>query len=265
MPHDFTIYRPTNKKLLKIVDFFFYIDIPFELYQKIAEEIIPYPRVTFGYFFDSPFQVLEENKSVNFIGSRITEQIITVKPNTPKIKIIGVHLKPYALTFFTEKSVQKLPYIIELEDFLENNTDEFIQKINQQNNLTKQFQLFENLLLQNIKDKELPILTQAVEMIEKSNGNIKISEIADTLKVSSRTLQNHFNQNIGCSQKTYIQLVKVNKAIHEIKNSTENLTAISYNNDYFDQTHFIKAIKSVTGKTPKVLQEENQVFRFLLF
>ncbi|MBV7440023.1 helix-turn-helix domain-containing protein [Weeksellaceae bacterium TAE3-ERU29] len=265
MPHDFTIYRTTDKNLLKIVDFFFYIDIPFEVYQKLEEDIIPYPRVTIGYFFENPFWVTEADKSVNFIASRIIEQKITVKPNQQKIKIMGMHLKPYALAYFTEKSVRDLPFVIELPHFFKKGTDTFLQKIKQLTYETEQFELFENLLIQNMKSRDLPIVTKAVEMIERANGNIKISEIAKTLEVSSRTLQNHFNHNIGCSPKAYIQLVKLNKSLSDIKNSDENLTSISYNNHYFDQTHFIKTIKSATGKTPKFLKKENGLSDFYYF
>lgn len=267
MNNDFVLYRTTNKRLLNIVDYFFYLDIPTELTLITPEDIIPYPRVTFGYFFNHPFSVShnKETISVDMIFSRLTTKKVTVQPQSNKIKIIGVHLKPYALAYFTTKSMEEMPLVIEIQNLFKNKVDIFKQKINQTDDLKQKFSFLESLIIGNLMEKDLSLISKAVEEIESFNGIIKVAEIAKKLKVSERTLQNHFKRYIGCSTKEYIQLVKLKKSIIDLKLSKYNLTAISYDNDYFDQSHFIKTIKTITGKSPKNLQKEMPNFRFLQF
>lgn len=267
MNTDFTIYKTTHSLLEKVVDFFFYVDVPVEVLAHLQEEIIPYPRATLGYFFNHPFLVEQAGKqsSVNFIISRISTMPATVQPQSDYVKIIGVHLKPYALAYFTEQSVDSLPLSLSVNELFSHHVEQCIDHLNATSELTEQFQGLEALLLSNRQDKDLSLISQAVELIENSNGNRKVTDIAKQLGTTTRTLRNHFHQYVGCSPKAYIQLVKLNKSVAEIKNTPTNLTEVSYDNDYFDQAHFIKTIKSITGKTPKILQQETNNFRFLQF
>ncbi len=268
MNKDYIIYQTTHKKLRNIVDFFFYVDIPsIEMLQRIQEDVIPYPRVTLGYFFNHPFSVSVKNKNTltNFITSRIITKKVLIQSQSNQVKIMGVHLKPYALSLFTNKRIKDLPIPEKVENIFNHKVAFFIEKIEQLSDVQQQFQLLENLLLENLQTKDLHIIIKASEMIEQSRGTVKIAEIAKELNISTRTLRNHFYQHIGCSPKEYIQVVKLHKSVGEIKTQQDNLTAISYDNGYFDQAHFIKSIKNITGKTPKILRQENSAFRFIQF
>lgn len=267
MNRDYILYKTGNEKLQKIVDFFFYVDIPSDMFVHIQEDIIPYPRATLGYFFNHPFLVnhSEGNTSSNMLMARISTQRVNVSSQSNQVKIIGVHLKPYAVASFTNMPVSQLPFVVELDKVFTNKLKKFTEEIEQLTELNQQFQLLEDLLFENIVEKDLEIVTKAVELIEQKNGKVKTSEIAEKLSVTTRTLRNHFYQNIGCSPKEYVQLVRFHKSVCDIKNKQDNLTTISYDNDYFDQAHFIKAIKNITGKTPKILQKEISTFRFLQF
>jgi len=121
------------------------------------------------------------------------------------------------------------------------------------------------IFLSNILVRDLSLITNAIELAEKSAGNIQLTELANQLGVSDRTIRNHFYDHVGCSPKEYIRLLKLKQVAYQLKYSENTLTSIAYDNDYFDQAHFIHEIKNVTGKSPNALRKEIPHFRFLQF
>ena len=63
----FISQRPHNQILSTLVDYYFHIDIPVNQLSLDHEFIIPFPRITFGYFFNHPF--LATNNTLNQIGA----------------------------------------------------------------------------------------------------------------------------------------------------------------------------------------------------
>ncbi len=114
-------------------------------------------------------------------------------------------------------------------------------------------------------DRNLQTITEAVDLIEKKEGNIKLSEIAIGLKLSERTVRDQFHQYIGCAPKEFIRLVQLKKSIQQMSLTDDSLTDITYRNSYFDQAHFVNSFKNITGKSPKDLRKEMPNFRFLQF
>ena len=113
--------------------------------------------------------------------------------------------------------------------------------------------------------RDLDLVSQAVALIDQSRGAILISEIARALRISDRTLRNHFNQYVGCSPKEYTQLVKLKQAAYQMYYSDDSLTTISHDGQFADQAHFINTLKSVVGKSPKKIRQDMPHFRFLQF
>ncbi|HAS40476.1 MAG TPA: hypothetical protein DCS93_08355 [Microscillaceae bacterium] len=267
MKNDFLIYRTNHEVLSRITDFFFYIDSPIERLLSKQEDIIPYPRATFGYFFNHPFLVTNQhtNESVNLILTKVSHNGVTVQPTSKRVKIVGVHLQPYILGYLTNQSAIRLPHIIQAKDLLGDNIASFTQKMESCTHVEEKFRAMEAFILKNLLQKDLTLITKIVQLIEQQSGDVKVDEIAHRLEVSSRTIRNHFYHYVGCSPKTYIELVKLKKAVYQLNFSEHSLTNISYDSNYFDQSHFIKSLKKFTGKSPKEIQKESGSFRLLQF
>jgi AraC-like DNA-binding protein len=267
MVNNFKIHKPKDKFLSSFVEMLFFIDIPVENLASFQEDIIPYPRVTFGYFFDQPYSFTnhksKEKITEDIIISKVSLKNVTVKPKGNRVKIVGGHLKPYALTFFTNSSIKELPQTNTFYDFFNEKSSVIQKKLSNCKSESEMFDELEIFLLKNLQCKSIDLIVNAVNDIELLNGKIKVSEIADNLNVSTRTLRNRFYKNIGCSPKEYIELVKLKKSIFELKFNQENLTSIAHINNYFDQSHFSKTIKQKTDKTPSQLKKEKTDFRFL--
>ncbi|MEM7372557.1 MAG: AraC family transcriptional regulator [Bacteroidota bacterium] len=269
MNNDFVIQKPSDIYLQSLVEYYFFIDISVEDLKLKTEHILPFPRITFGYFFDYPFLVtnhtLKESAKAEIVISKISTDKISIKPLTERVKILGTHIKPYALAFFTNENISHLPWLIKTPDLFKTRAISFVKAIKKCTSPKQMFEEVENAFLDTIIPKDLSTIIQAVELIEKSNGNICISDISKEMGISGRTLRNHFYRNIGCSPKEYIHLLKVKQIVQQMKDSDDLLTSISYSQNYSDQAHFTNSVKNITGFSPKEIRKKIPDFRFLQF
>jgi AraC-like DNA-binding protein len=249
--------KPHNQFLSTIVDYYFYIDVPVSSLALGEEFIIPFPRITFGYFFNHPFKAtnhtLNQSVDVSMAISRISTDKISVQPLTDKVKIIGAHVKPHCLAYFTKESIRHLPWLINTADLFKDIAQQFQTSIDQCRNTDQMFNEVENVFLDNILVRDLSVITRALEQMSSQLG------------ITDRTLRNQFYDHVGCSPKEYLRLVKMKQVAYQLKNSRDALTAVALDNNYFDQAHFNHEIKSLTGKSPKELKKEIPSFRFLQF
>jgi AraC-like DNA-binding protein len=73
--------------------------------------------------------------------------------------------------------------------------------------------------------------------------------------ITQRSLERHFINDLGMSPKELLQIFRLNKAMRMINEKPDcDLTEISYLSGYYDQSHFIKDIKKITGISPGQLQ-----------
>lgn len=267
--NNFVLRKPNNSFLASVVDNYFYIDTPVSQLSGQAEFIIPFPRITFGYFFDHPFtatnHTLGKSALVNIAISKISTQKITVQPNSDKVKILGAHLRPFGLAYFTKKTIAKLDWLINPEELFGNIAKQFVKRVNACQNTEQLFSEVENVFLDNILIRDLSLITEAIGLIEKNARKIEIAELPKKLGVSDRTIRNHFYSYVGCSPKEYLRIVKLKQVAYELKHSQKLLTHIAYDNNYFDQAHFIHEIKGITGQSPSELKQKIPTFRFLQF
>lgn len=265
----FTIRKPYNSFLSDIVEYYFYVDVPVSQLTDQAEFMIPFPRITFGYLFDHPFTVinhtLNTSKLVNIAISRISTQKITVQPSTERIKILGAHVKPFGLAYFTKKPINSLPWLVNTEELFGNIAKKFLRKVKACLDTEQMFDEVETVFLDNILIRDLSLITKAIELIEINSGHLEITELSKRLGVSDRTIRNHFYNYIGCSPKEYFRIVKLKHIAYQLKHSESSLTDIAYDNNYFDQAHFIREVKGITGQSPNQLRKEIPNFRFLQF
>lgn len=231
--------------------------------------MIPFPRITFGYFFEHPFSVTnhstEETIKAEMIISRISTNQISVKPLTDRVKIIGAHVRPYTLAYLSNENISEMPWLIKTEDLFGKNAQNFKDRINKCPSPKEMFVEVENIFLRTILAKDLSIITEAVQIIESQKGEIPLSTLSDKIGISNRTLRNHFYRSIGCSPKEYMHLVKLKQSVYQMKYSTDSLTSVSYEQNYADQAHFTNSVKNITGISPKNIRKKIPDFRFLQF
>lgn len=90
----------------------------------------------------------------------------------------------------------------------------------------------------------------AVELIKKYSGNLKITVLAQQLKISQCQLEKCFRRTVGATPKKFASIIRFRKVL-SIAHKERSLTQLGLEAGFFDQAHFIKDFKSFTGLTPE--------------
>jgi len=116
---------------------------------------------------------------------------------------------------------------------------------------TARLKVIENFLISrlNRKVKNEPIGI-AINLIKQGAGNIKITLLAEKLKMSQCQFEKRFRKIVGASPKKFSSIVRLTKLINAAPNDY-NMTQLGLEAGFSDQAHFIKAFKLYTGITPK--------------
>lgn len=86
---------------------------------------------------------------------------------------------------------------------------------------------------------------------DRWNENVSLTELSNELKLHPVTISKIFPKHFHCTLGEYARKIKIDKAISFIIHSKRSLTEIALECGFFDQSHFIKTFKDVTGFTPK--------------
>src|SRR5262249_3987503 len=102
-----------------------------------------------------------------------------------------------------------------------------------------------------VRTYDLKFIQTAAKLLDRTKGQYRISELADYCQVSVRQLQRGFQQVIGTSPKTFARTLRFQEAQRRLMFDPDaDLTDLAYECGYFDQAHFNKDFKAITGKTP---------------
>ena len=109
-----------------------------------------------------------------------------------------------------------------------------------------------------LKEKPDDRKTALFDLIYSSNGSMTIKELSEKVFWSSRQINRYFNQQYGISLKAYCNILRFRASLQQIKDGK-----LFPEQNFADQTHFIKEIKKFSGVVPKELSK-NQNDRFIL-
>lgn len=98
---------------------------------------------------------------------------------------------------------------------------------------------------------ELLVVNGAIQRIADSHFDIRLDELANSMEVDGRRLQRLFGKYVGMSPKKLTKLMRLTAA-RELLSAGEGVSCmeITYRCGYYDQAHFNREFKEVTGLTP---------------
>ena len=100
-------------------------------------------------------------------------------------------------------------------------------------------------------EKENSLLKKICDIIISNKGLIERKALAEQLKVSEGYIHKLCIKRLGISVKPLSQTIRISNILEEIyRSGKHDWIDILVKYGYFDQAHFIKDFKKVTGKTP---------------
>ena len=175
----------------------------------------------------------------------------TVISIAPKDRFIGIQFHPYALALLLDCCVSEFNNkdvpLEALNKVLEEDIRAIIEKKHSQHN-----DAFNHYFQRFFSDKSVDeLLLNTLELLHASHGNTLVSDCAKALEVHPKKLERLFIKNMGVSVKEYSKIIRFYD-IHMVleEEGLENLTQKVLDKGYFDQAHFNRDFKKITGLTP---------------
>jgi len=106
--------------------------------------------------------------------------------------------------------------------------------------------------LKPVRDPDAELASEIVEAAARNREIALAGELAAMFGMSLRSLQRLFNQYVGVSPKWVIRRFRLHDAAQLAEQGeTPDWSQLSAELGYFDQSHFIKDFKAVTGRSPE--------------
>ena len=98
----------------------------------------------------------------------------------------------------------------------------------------------------------------ALSSILLSKGSISLKKLTENLDLSERSLERKFKESVGISPKLFSRICRFQASLKQLKhNHYDKLSDIAFENDYSDQSHFIRSFKEFTGFSPNQYRQHS--------
>lgn len=206
-------------------------------YQGIFEELTPQGKI-------SSFRLGLHAQSRHFSRFQTMEDF----------GIFGAYLYPFALeSLFGIPAAELSDQAIGLDTLLGNRVSILKERLAAADNNQKRYQVMstflEALLLSRRPD--IPPIYGAVKSVIAQKGEIDILQLADYQNISLRQFQRKFKSASGFSPKLYSRILRFSKVAASLGGDFKDLTALAYEHEYYDQSHFIHEFREFSGYTPR--------------
>lgn len=183
-----------------------------------------------------------KNIIADFI-SRYSEPIEVIYQNT--VNEITIYFKPLGINhFINSSSIFKQSKITDFNPFLDFKQE--MEMIFNERNRETQIEQLESYWFSKFDKKKLSTIEQILLDIE---ADLKIEEIATKHCFTRQYINKLFSKNVGKTPSEFRKIHRFRSSLLKFR-KTKNLTQLSHENLFYDQSHFIKDFKTLTSQNP---------------
>jgi AraC-like DNA-binding protein len=178
-----------------------------------------------------------------YSGSEMSIVIVVFQPNGIN-QLLGITSSELRDTIITIDEIFGLDGIELQEKLSEQSTIQ--EKLSLLNHFFKTLEAKKPISNQLIADASL-------NFIIKTKGQFSLKQLVDYTGYTERHIERKFTECVGLNPKKFGNIVKIHSFLKLLKSKSEdtNLTTISYDAGFSDQSHLIREFKKHTGMTPK--------------
>ena len=194
-----------------------------------------------------------------FVMGQLTRPL-EIEP-TGETGVFSVRFHPHGFLPFATIPIKEMENTaVSLERLFGNDGRDIELEILNAHTTTEKVKCIETFLLNRLTDTETAdrIVKSTLETILTANGQLSIDELSKRTNINRRQLERKFSSTIGLSPKQLSKTIRLQATLKMLLNKKfTSLTALAYQNKYYDQAHFIKDFKELTGFTPKEFYGDN--------
>ena len=218
-------------------------------------KVLPSSGLVIGFQYKGKLATIKDSKESKLTSSGITGIADSYKifKNSAGIGTVLVYFTEIGFTHFASHPANELFNLsLSLNDIFEKSkVNEIEEKLAVAITDKQRIKIIEQFLLTQLKDIQADkLIVEAVKLIYQTNGTIRIKELNEKLFISQSPFEKRFRKVVGTTPKKFASIVRFNTVLDNL-NNTKSLTEICYENNFFDQAHFIKDFKQFTGDTPE--------------
>jgi AraC-like DNA-binding protein len=249
-------FVPQSKELQRYVDVFYI----YKSVQPVTVTYLAFPHVNTGISFFKGVSITRNNFTITITEDGPAENIcmeILGKYTRPVLvnfngafEEVAVIFKPLGVNRFIKESLQQLAPAYS-QSFTDSTWAAFGETLFNAANKIEQLESF--LLAQLTHHEVFTAIENSLVYFNATEADYSLGQIANSLGMNLKTFQRHFTKHMACPPAQYKRIARFRNALHSgIKeNHLKSLTRISYDNNYFDQSYFIKEFKKLTHLNPK--------------
>jgi len=169
---------------------------------------------------------------------------------------IGIIFNPLGINHFIHTHLHKLSKeVISPFDYFGDSFIRLAGELYDEPDLNKKRALLDSYFLSRYAGFQDVVFKKLIHTIVEANSNLVVDEIAEKLNINRKTLLRTFKKHLCCTPREFKSLLKFRKALHQYQDDQikPKLTHLAYDNQYYDQSDFIKHCKGLVGLAPKQL------------
>ncbi len=170
---------------------------------------------------------------------------------------IGVYLQPTALkTIFNIDAFELTNKNISIDCLT---TDPILEQLINATSTHDKIDIISHFFLKRIEQIEHQAKKADFAIMLLQNGKT-LKDIQTEMNLSERSLERLVKQYVGISPKVFSRIIRFQSSLNDLRQKGFNkLTDMAYQNNYFDQSHFIRDFKEFAGASPKhFLRQANE-------
>jgi len=175
-------------------------------------------------------------------------------------KAIGVYFTPHVLkTLFGFRANELTDTCIDIEATAESRDFRLNEQLLNAPNTLEQVDIISAYLTAQVCKNEMQMdapISYALMQIIQTKGLISLKDLQHELGMSERNFERRFQHNIGLSPKLYCRISRFQASLSQLRNKKyDKLSDIAFEQEYSDQSHFIRAFKEFAGLLPNQYQK----------
>ncbi|MBD3419209.1 MAG: helix-turn-helix domain-containing protein [Chitinivibrionales bacterium] len=221
--------------------------------------VIPQGCVELMFFYREPYYAI--NSAENRL-SLLPYSIISGQQHSwfelqaaGSIGLFSVLFKPHGAHAFLRLPLSALTdRSIPFEDLAGREALELENKVVSANSIDERVKCIESFLLKRIPEKtdDLRRMDAVQETIRALRAETSVEDLASRACLGYKQLSRIFTRFIGMTPKQYLKIVRFQHSLHVKQHAPHiSLTRLAMNCGYYDQAHFIRDFKEITGMTPR--------------